>query len=567
MKKKIITSTILVILFSLAIITSFSMFISNYNYSEYSKKLLEEYNKTMIYFLDANDSSREDNIEEIKKILLEGEKKKIRVIYKSKEGEILFDSFNKGEKEFNLLKAKLQEENKDFSEENLKNGDSIVVINNENSTSLIYSEDMKYYFYALVVTLIIGSVITSRVINTIIEPIEELQFIASRISKGDFHKRVTIKTNDELGSLGISFNNMADKLEDTMEELVSKQVRLTSILKSIGSGIIALDKKERIILINPHAKEMFKLGVEDLIGKHISDVIEDENILSAIRSRVEKADLIMNKPTEKYVKVKIDQIIEGINRGGTVITIEDITDYKILENMRRDFVANVSHELKTPITSIRGFAETLRAVDDEGIRNKFLGIIEEESDRLTRLIQDILSLYEIENKDNKIPKEIFSPTEILDNIYLIVEGNAKKKSMEISLINESNQELYGNVDRFKQMILNLVDNAIKYAGENSTVWIKVKDVGYKVVIEIEDNGVGMSEEHLNRIFERFYRVDKARSRVSGGTGLGLAIVKHIVNNFEGNIIVASEVSKGTRFKIELPAHNIILSKESYNVLN
>lgn len=569
MKKKIVTSTILVIMFSLCIITSFFILISNYNYIEYSKKMLEEYSKTTIYFLDSNYDNRDAYLNEVKKISLESENQKIGIVYSSSSGDIIYDSINDKNvnSKFSAVKKKLTEENKIFYNRKLKNGDFIAFIDIGDNSKVIHSKDMKYYFYALIITLIIGIVITGRVMNSIIEPIEELQFIASRISKGDFHKRVKIKTNDELGSLGKSFNNMADKLEETMDELLGKQIRLTSILKSIGSGIIALDKNENIILINPCAKEIFKIENENLIGENIRDIIEEEQILEVIEKNIEKSELKITKPTERYLKIKVDRILEGINSGGSVISIEDITDYRMLENMRRDFVANVSHELKTPITSIKGFAETLKYVEEEEIRNKFLGIIEEESDRLTRLIQDILSLYEIETKDNDIAKEFFEVGQLLDNVNIIVGGNAKKKNININLINQSKEILYGNKDRFKQMILNIVDNAVKYAGDNSDIWIRSKDYDNKIIIEIEDNGVGMSKEHLNRIFERFYRIDKARSRSSGGTGLGLAIVKHIVNNFEGNISVESEILKGTKFIIELPIYDKISNKELHNILN
>ncbi|MFR5263929.1 ATP-binding protein [Clostridium sp.] len=554
MKRKIITSTILVIMFTLGVITSFFLLISKYNETEYSKNILKEYSETTTYFLNANYENRERCLDEINRISLSGEGKKIRIIYANNNGKILYDSYKKDDKGSELLtiKNKLIDQNKYFNEEKLKNGDFVIFTAIGDNSKIIYDKDLKYYLYALIITLTIGIIITSRVMNTIIEPIEELQLVASRMSRGDFHKRVKIKTNDELGSLSASFNNMADKLEETMGELLSKQLRLTSILKSIGSGIIALDKNENIILINPCAIEMFKIESNNLIGKNIKDVIEEEKVLEAIKNNIEKSDFKITKPTERYVKVKVDRILEGVNGGGCVISIEDITDYKILENMRRDFVANVSHELKTPITSIKGFAETLKYVDDDETREKFLGIIEEESDRLTRLIEDILSLYEIERKDNNIVKEVFSPKDILDKINLIVEGNAKKKNIGIILENESNNFLYGSEDRFKQMILNIVDNAIKYAGENTLIWIKSRDIGNKIIIDIEDNGIGMAQEHVNRIFERFYRVDKARSRGNGGTGLGLAIVKHIVNNFEGTIAVWSEVSKGTKFTIELP---------------
>ncbi|MDU1686373.1 MAG: ATP-binding protein, partial [Clostridium perfringens] len=228
-----------------------------------------------------------------------------------------------------------------------------------------------------------------------------------------------------------------------------------------------------------------------------------------------------------------------------------ITDIKKLENMRSQFVANISHELKTPLTSIKGFAETLRYVDDDETRNKFLSIIDEESDRLARLLEDILCLYEIEQKRSTILEE-FNVDEEIEKVYMLLNDQAKKKGVEIFLDTNSNCVLTGDKDKFKQMLLNLVSNSVKYTEKGGKVRVESYNRDMNLILVIEDNGIGISAEDLPRIFERFYRVDKARSRESGGTGLGLAIVKHIVRLFDGEINVTSELGVGTKIVITIP---------------
>jgi two-component system phosphate regulon sensor histidine kinase PhoR len=231
--------------------------------------------------------------------------------------------------------------------------------------------------------------------------------------------------------------------------------------------------------------------------------------------------------------------------------IQDITDIKRLENLRSQFVANVSHELKTPLTSIKGFSETLRFVNDEKTRIKFLDIINEEAERLTRLINDILSLSSLEQ--NREPKlEEIDTVEETRRICDMLHQMAVAKSIELTLTASGNPILIGDLDNYNQMVINLVDNAIKYTEPNGKVKVRIEKSGGKLILSVKDTGIGIPEEHLPRLFERFYRVDKSRDRAKGGTGLGLAIVKHIVLSMKGDIKVESEIGRGTTFTVSIP---------------
>lgn len=570
MKKKILTSTIIVIVFSLMIMTSFYIIISNYKYIDHSKKMLKNYNEIISYFLENNSSDKKQDLEALKEISEIKTNIGLRITYLSPTGTVIYDSI-KNENDMDnhadriefinakkygygeaVRYSKTQKDETIYYATRLNDGSVIRTSEIINSSILVKNTDMKYYLMALALSLILGIVIAIRITNSIIRPINDLQFITSRIAHGDFHRRVKITSNDELGSLGESFNHMADKLEETMRELINKQSRLTAILKSMGSGVLAIDKYHTIIMINPYIKNLFNINKseESIKGMRLEDIIDDKEIIEAILGKYDNIELKIKK-YGKDIRIRTSELLSGDEASGIVVVIEDISDYKKLETMRSEFVANVSHELKTPVTSIRGFAETLRYVDDSETRDKFLGIIEEESDRLTRLIQDILSLYDIEKTQDK-QREIFDVNEIVESISILTEFEAKRRNIKFSIKGNIKEEFYGNKDRFKQMILNLVDNAIKYSGQNTTITLSMFEDKNIIKIEVEDNGIGITEENLIRIFERFYRVDKARSRETGGTGLGLAIVKHIVHSFNGNINVTSKVGEGTKFTIVLP---------------
>jgi two-component system phosphate regulon sensor histidine kinase PhoR len=234
-----------------------------------------------------------------------------------------------------------------------------------------------------------------------------------------------------------------------------------------------------------------------------------------------------------------------------VVVLEDITDLKKLEKMRSQFVANVSHELKTPLTSIKGFSETLKFVEDEETRIKFLDIINEESERLTRLINDILTLSSIEHTKT-VKNEWIDIVRETEKIYHLLAPKAESKNVHLNLRLPEAVYIQGDSDNYKQLILNLVDNAIKYTKEDGEVNILVDKMEDALRITIQDTGIGIPKKHLSRIFERFYRVDKARDRAMGGTGLGLAIVKHIVLSMGGTIDVDSKMGEGTAFTIIIP---------------
>ncbi len=344
---------------------------------------------------------------------------------------------------------------------------------------------------------------------------------------------------------------MADKLESTIKEAVDRQDKLEAILKSMDSGVIAVDENYNVIIINPYAKKIFGIR-KNIIGENLMEHIRDfelENVFKERKDEYKEINILW--PSEKELRIKTGDIISDGKLIGTVAVVQDITDLKKLENMRTQFVANVSHELKTPLTSIRGFAETLRYVDDDEKKDRFLNIINEEAERLTRLIEDILILSDIEQHKDEKSSDINVEYKIND-IYYLMKSVASNKDISITLNLESGIVLYGNEDRFTQMMINLIDNAIKYSDKGSSVYISSKTYKKDCIIIVEDTGVGIQKEHIYRLFERFYRVDKARSRANGGTGLGLAIVKHIVLGFGGNIDVKSEVSKGSKFIITLP---------------
>jgi two-component system phosphate regulon sensor histidine kinase PhoR len=417
--------------------------------------------------------------------------------------------------------------------------------------SIFSGKYIKYYLFTMTFVIIMASFIVSRLSHVIVKPIKDLEEVTSRFARGELEKRYVIYSKDEIGELGKSFNNMAGRLETTINDAVEKQNRLEAILKSMDSGVIAVDRSYKIIMMNPYAKKIFGI-TQNIIGKNLMDYIRDfefENVFKDTSDNYKEIKILW--PSERVLRIKTADIINASEHIGTVAVVQDITDIKKLENMRTEFVANVSHELKTPLTSIKGFAETLKYVEDEVNKEKFLNIINEEAERLTRLINDILVLSDIELHREENSEKIDVSKEIC-SVFNLMKNTADEKNIILSLDLKEDSHIYGNPDRFKQMLINLVDNAIKYSEKDDKVFIGASMESGECVIWVKDTGAGISREHISRLFERFYRVDKARSRARGGTGLGLAIVKHIVLGFKGRIEVESEVGKGSKFIVKIP---------------
>lgn len=417
---------------------------------------------------------------------------------------------------------------------------------------------LKYISIAILAGLLCSFIIAYSFARRITNPINHMTKISSQIANGSYDKRINLRSNDEIGELAHTFNYMAEKLQITIHDLSDKKNNLEAILKSMQSGVIAVDNIGRIILVNPAAVNMFGLK-DNVVGKHVLEVIRNAELDNIIYNcQDENKEIKLNYPEKRILRVKATPImdIEGSNNKlGVVVVMQDVTELKKLEQIRTDFVANVSHELKTPLTSIKGFTETLRngAIKDPSASEKFLDIINIETDRLTRLINDILNLSELENKRQNIPFEKISINTAIDEVEEMMKNIARLKNIKLTFSKETAVSyVMGNHDKVKQLLINLIDNAIKYTHEGGSVEVNTYHKERSVFIEISDTGIGIPKEHLSRLFERFYRVDKGRSRTLGGTGLGLAIVKHIVATMGGEIKVDSEPGKGSTFTVIIP---------------
>lgn len=424
-----------------------------------------------------------------------------------------------------------------------------------------------YTIIGILVGLLLTVLISIQLSKLVTEPIQLLINTSKEIAGGNYKKRVNIPLNDEIGQLASTFNEMADKLDYTLSGIMSKNLRVDTVINSMRDGIIAVDTEYKILIINTIACDIF--GVKHgpgIIGKNLIQITRNAKVNSLLIETITKNsaltdEIIMFSPassSDKIYKIYTNPIknadnVNYMNSGG-VITLHDVTSVKKLEQIRTEFVSNVTHELKTPLTSIRGFVETLRngAIEDSSVATKFLEIIDIEAERLHTLINDILQLSEIEGmrKDENIKESKL--TTIINEVVLILEASAQKKGVRLEVQADESINLLVNRNRIKQMLINLVDNAIKYNVENGTVYIKASKSSGKTYISVKDTGIGISEKHHSRIFERFYRVDKGRSRNMGGTGLGLSIVKHIVNLYNGDIRVVSQQGQGTEFIIQLP---------------
>lgn len=359
------------------------------------------------------------------------------------------------------------------------------------------------------------------------------------------------------------FNDMNLELEKTVADLKDKNVKVDAIINSMGNGIIAVDNKFNVMLINAKACEIF--GIKNgpgVIGINLIELVRNHKINHVLNETMRTntshtEELTLASPSEKMLKVYTSPIKSkdniSLNSGGVLI-INDITSLKKLELIRTEFVSNVTHELKTPLTSIRGFIETLRngAMEDSVVAKKFLDIIDIEAERLYILINDILQLSEIESRQQDSNIATHNLHSIVEETISILQGVADRKHVSLDWEVQEGLKIVANKDRIKQMLINLIDNSIKYNVENGSVNIRAFKADKMIVFSIKDTGIGIPDEHISRIFERFYRVDKGRSRNMGGTGLGLSIVKHIVNLYNGDIKVHSQPGKGTEFTIRLP---------------
>lgn len=413
--------------------------------------------------------------------------------------------------------------------------------------------------WALCVTALLGNFLA----KTITGPIKEVTSKAERLAKGDFGQIITVKSQDEVGQLTEMFNYLTVRLKSTLDEMHSEKNKVETILTHMTDGIIAVNKQGHVIHANPAAYKIFNVGEADLYEKSFNEIAQNLNLGVTIEDLFNDSDSNFNILSINNLIIKLNVVLfrnEKEETAGAILVLQDVTEQERLDKMRKEFVANVSHELRTPLTTIKSYAETLLdgALDSRDIAVNFLNVINSESERMTRLVKDLLQLSKLDyDKVEWNMKEINLP-DIIKECVFKMEIAAKQKDQDLTYeIKEEALRMVGDKDRIEQVIINILSNAIKYTPENGSISVTAaKTEDNKVEIRITDTGMGIPKEDIPRLFERFYRVDKARSRMMGGTGLGLSIAKNIVEAHNGTIGIESEYGQGTVVIIGFPCIGI-----------
>ena len=416
--------------------------------------------------------------------------------------------------------------------------------------------------------VLIASVLAYFLSRLISKPIEEMKKGADKFADGDLDHRLHEPHIDEFSGLADAMNHMAMQLKERIETVKNQRNEYEAVLSSMSEGVIGIDREERILNINQAAMDILELSRPNSQGRSIQEVIRVPDFHRFISQVVsspeqEEGDFELYNLGNRIINTKSAPLRDSSDkRMGTLIVLKDVTQVRHLENVRKDFVANVSHEIKTPLTAIKGFVETLINDAEENPENRarFLGIIMKHVDRLNAILEDLLVLARLEQKQDT-RTIIFETThlrEIVETALQVVQTNAGAKDITVSVDVDERLTACIDVHLIEQALVNLIDNAVKYSPEGTTVTVSARlNDEEGLTINVRDHGPGIPAKHLQRIFERFYRVDKARSRKLGGTGLGLSIVKHIASVHGGHVSVESEPGKGTTFSIHLPGEQRI----------
>lgn len=418
-------------------------------------------------------------------------------------------------------------------------------------------------FVGAALVALVAALLGWYVSRRIAGPMREMREGAERFAAGDFSRKLLVPSTVEFAAVAESMNRMAAELDDRLRTLTRERNEREAVLESMVEGVFAVDPEGRVIAVNTAAARLLDMNEADIVGMAIEEAVRNPELQRAVL-----AVLTGEQPVETDMTVYVggeDRFLQANGSllhaedggvAGAVIVVNDVTRLRRLEAVRSDFVANVSHELKTPVTSIKGFAETLAdgAIDDPRAGRRFLKIIAGQADRLNAIIEDLLALSTLE-RGTEARGVALQETRLADVLAVAAEVCAVKAAAKrIAVTVECADDLYAEVNPplLEQALVNLLDNAIKYSAEDTTAAVRAAQTTSETVIAVTDQGVGVSRDHLPRLFERFYRVDKARSRDLGGTGLGLSIVKHIAQVHGGTVSVDSVVGRGSTFRIHLP---------------
>ena len=433
---------------------------------------------------------------------------------------------------------------------------AVPVLNKKIPEYVVYVKDTKDEIYsitknvaliileALLLGILISIIIGFWLSRTISVPIINLTKRAEKVASGEFETMPLSKANDEIGRLTNTFQYMSAALKTTLEEVEAEKNKVETILQNMTEGILAFNLRGELIHINPEAKRA--LSYED------QEVLNFDSFARRLHAEISLGDLLyirQEKPEERQVEMdgRFFRLTFATFRfenriGGVLVVMHDITKQEKLEMSRREFVANVSHELRTPLTTVKSYAETLLDMSEENeMQQRFLKVIVSEADRMTRLVKDLLTLSRLDEKQGALKKEPIEMRSFVSDLVERMQINAGKKQQLLSYtaVNEA-PVFFSDRDKLEQVVVNILSNAIKYTSPGGRIWVFSGRMYGEVYIKVADNGIGIPKENLSRIFERFYRVDKARSRDTGGTGLGLAIAKQIMDRLGGKITITSE---------------------------
>ncbi len=411
---------------------------------------------------------------------------------------------------------------------------------------------------AAVAALPFGLLVTRHVVN----PVISMTTVAESMSRGDYDQRLLEVRKDEIGKLSKALNRMAASCRERMEIITTDRNKLSAILSGMVEGVIAIDRDERVVHMNEAAGKLLGTSPVDSLNKPVWEAVRIRDVCEILNLTLQdevsrQRDLrLVTSPSDQHVEMHASPLHDGQrNVVGSLVVLHDMSELERLETVRQDFVANASHELKTPITAIRGLVETL--IDDEEVsfskQKRFLHKIKDQSMRLSSIVTDLLALSRLEsgNQDSENVK-----TDLRHAIMTSVSGltsTAEDQGIEVGVkLPDIPVEVLGSEDDFGQVVTNLLDNALKYTTRGGEVWVRLECQGDQAVLEVQDTGIGIEPKDRDRIFERFYRVDKARSRELGGTGLGLAIVKHLAITHGGRVELDSVFGIGSTFQVFLP---------------
>ena len=423
------------------------------------------------------------------------------------------------------------------------------------------------------IAFLIAVALSVGLARSITKPLSDIAIAARQLANGNHTVRIRTGSRDEVGLLADTLNQMTDQLRAKIDELSEDRAQLLAMLTSMVEGVMVLDCRGRVLQVNPALERMFDVSRMDARGHHCSDVFRhpqlDTLVSTVLTKRMNEEDEILLQPSGRCLHIEASvTACDRENEACAVLVFHDITELRRLENIRKDFVANVSHELRTPLTSIKGYIEALLdgAKDDPETSTKFLEIILKQSDRLNLILEDLLQLSKIESGQILFKREPLQIQRVIERTLAMIKPLADKKGHRLlSFAAQDLPAVLGDEDRLMQVLSNLLDNAVKYTPGNRTITVAAHPVAddverptivTAVELSVTDTGLGIPEQDRPRVFERFYRVDKARSRELGGTGLGLAIVKHIVEGLGGRVWVEANAPTGSRFVVRLPIQHI-----------